>query len=77
VGDTCRLSPVRHGAADIQVPVAKGGVLAAAQPEATGFVIEGMTHVFKTAQGQNAASTDPTVPLAEGFVDAAVAAVAP
>lgn len=65
------------GTADTQVPVSEGEVLAAAQPDATLVVIDGMTHVFKSdAQGQDAAYSDPTVPLAEGFVDAVLAAVA-
>ncbi len=66
------------GSSDTQVPVSEGELLVTAQPRATLVVIDGMTHVFKSdAQGQDAAYSDPTVPLADGFVDAIVTAVAP
>ena len=65
------------GTADIQVPVAEGEVLASAAPDAALVVIDGMTHVFKSDEdGQDAAYSDPTVPLATGFVDAIITATA-
>jgi alpha-beta hydrolase superfamily lysophospholipase len=59
------------GTADSQVPVSEGELLAAARADATLHVIENMAHTFKdAAQGQDAAYSDPDVPLAAGFADA-------
>jgi hypothetical protein len=64
------------GTADIQVPVSEGEALLAAKPDANLRIIENMTHVFKDAgMGQDAAYTDPDVPLADGLVDAVLEAV--
>jgi uncharacterized protein len=66
------------GTSDVQVPPSEAQVLAAAAPDADLVILEGMTHVLKTdALGQDAAYTDPAVPLADGLVRTVLAAVAP
>ncbi len=65
------------GDADIQIPASDAELLAAAKPDAELRIIAGMTHTFKSdAAGQAAAYDDPTVPLADGVVQAVVDAVA-
>ncbi|MDH3283173.1 MAG: alpha/beta hydrolase [Acidobacteriota bacterium] len=61
-----------QGETDLQVKVADAELLAAAKPDARLVVVEGMNHVLKTAgtlAEQQAAYTDPSLPLTPGLVD--------
>jgi pimeloyl-ACP methyl ester carboxylesterase len=61
-----------QGTTDIQVSVQDAKLLAAARPDATLDLIDGMNHVMKAATldtaSQNAAYTDPTLPLVPAFL---------
>lgn len=63
-----------YGTTDIQVGVENGRVLAAANPDARLVIIEGMNHVLKSVSGtpqeQMASYADPSLPLADGLVEA-------
>ncbi len=63
------------GGADIQVPAGDADELAEAAGDGRALVLESMSHVLKQAEpgnaaSQNAAYSDPSVPLAEGLVPA-------
>lgn len=63
------------GGADIQVPAGDADRLAEAAGDGRALVLESMSHVLKQAEpgnpaSQNAAYSDPSVPLAEGLVEA-------
>ena len=62
-----------QGTNDVQVAVAEAELLQAADPEADLVLVEDMNHVLKVvAPGQDplASYGDPTLPLADGLVDA-------
>jgi len=74
---------IAQGTTDIQVDVADAQLLAAARPDATLLLVDGMCHVLKMATldaiSQNAAYTNRTLPIAkalvagvDGFLDAAL-----
>jgi uncharacterized protein len=61
-----------QGTTDIQVPEGDAKLLAAAKKDAKVSITEGMNHVLKAAatkEEQNAAYTDPAIPLVPGLVD--------
>jgi pimeloyl-ACP methyl ester carboxylesterase len=62
-----------QGNTDIQVGVADADLLAAARPDARRLLVDGMNHVLKLAtldpSDQQAAYTDPTLPLAPALLD--------
>ena len=60
---------VVQGAADAQVDVEDGRLLAAARSGARLAIIYGMDHVLKRAAPDAASYTDPTRPLAPGLTD--------
>lgn len=64
---------VGHGTTDIQVSVAEAETLAAAAPDATLQVWEGVNHLLKIAPADRAANAatyrDPDLPLAPGVVE--------
>ena len=70
---------ILQGTTDIQVPVDDARALAAAKPEATLVIVEGMNHVLKMAEAdpdkQKAAYSDPTLPIANRVVEAIAAFV--
>jgi hypothetical protein len=61
-----------QGRTDIQVTVGDAEALAAAKPDATMVLVDDMAHTLKQATSstadQNAAYTDPSVPLAAGLM---------
>lgn len=62
-----------QGTTDIQVAVAEAELLAAAVPDAELVLIEDMNHVLKevpTGEDPLASYRDPTLPLADGLLDA-------
>lgn len=65
-----------QGTTDIQVLVDDATLLSAAKPDAERLEVKEMNHVLKharTRDEQNAAYTDPTVPLAPGVVEGVAA----
>jgi len=62
-----------QGNTDLQVSVDDANLLAAARPDATLLMVDGMNHVLKLASvdlaDQQAAYTDPTLPLAPALLD--------
>ena len=71
---------ILQGTTDLQVPVDDARTLASAKPEATLVIVEGMNHVLKMADGdqakQMAAYSDPSLPIANRVVEAIAAFVA-
>ena len=65
---------VIQGGRDLQVPVADGERLRAAQPAARYVLLQDMNHVLKDVAGDRAANAaayaDPSRPIAPGLVDA-------
>lgn len=62
-----------QGTSDIQVAVAEAELLAAADTDAELRIVEDMNHVLKqVSEGEDplASYGDPTLPLADGLVDA-------
>ncbi|HZW17112.1 MAG TPA: alpha/beta fold hydrolase [Brevundimonas sp.] len=64
---------IGHGSTDIQVGVADANALAAARPDATLTIWEGVNHLLKVAPADRVANAatyrDPDLPLAPGVVD--------
>lgn len=70
---------ILQGDADIQVSVADANLLAAANPAAKLVILPGVNHILKAGSRDRAATAanyaDPSLPLAEGVVDAIAAFV--
>ena len=65
-----------QGTTDLQVPVRDARLLAEAKPDARLEIIQGMNHILKEAplepQANVATYSDPTLPLAPGFLEATI-----
>ena len=65
-----------QGTTDLQVPVRDARLLAEAKPDARLEIIQGMNHILKEAplepQANVATYSDPTLPLAPGFLEAII-----
>lgn len=63
-----------QGTTDVQVPVTDAELLAAARPDAELVIVEGMSHTLKaatlSAASQNAAYTDPSLPVVPRVLEA-------